>query len=146
MSNNNRCPDCDRPSELDRRDFLKTTAAGLVLPALAGTGRLFGAEESAKKNASETLAAQLHKSLTEEQRKMCTFKFDDPLRQKVDNNWFITEARIGRHFNKDQQKLIEEIFLGLHSPEYAQTVMQQVEHDGGFHDCSVALFGEPDTG
>jgi hypothetical protein len=147
MANDNRCPDCGRPSELDRRDFLKTTAAGIALPVLAGsTGRLFGAEETAKKNHSETLSAQLFKSLNPDQRKMCTFKFDDPLRQKVDNNWFITESRVGKHFNKDQQKLIEEIFLGLHSPEYAQTVMQQVEHDGGFLDCSIALFGEPDSG
>jgi hypothetical protein len=148
MANDNHCPDCGRTSELDRRDFLKTTAAGLALPMLAGSAsQLFSAEEKgAKKNTSETLAAQLYKSLNDEQRKMCTFKFDDGLRQKIDNNWFITEARIGKHFNKDQQKLIEEIFLGLHSPEYAQTVMQQVEHDGGFSDCAIALFGEPDTG
>ena len=69
-----------------------------------------------------------------------------PLRQKVDNNWFITKLRIGKDFNKDQQKLIEDIFVGLHSPEYAKIVMDQVDHDGGFHDCAIALFGEPGTG
>jgi hypothetical protein len=68
------------------------------------------------------------------------------LRQKVDNNWFITKLRIGNDSNKDQQKLIEEIFTGLHSPEYAKIVMDQVDHDGGFSDCSIALFGEPGTG
>jgi hypothetical protein len=46
--------------------------------------------------------------------------------------------------------MIKEIFQGLHSPEYAQTVENQVEHDGGnaggFGGSSIALFGEPGTG
>jgi hypothetical protein len=46
--------------------------------------------------------------------------------------------------------MIREIFLGLHSPEYAERVMKQVEHDnlgdGGFGSTAVALFGEPGTG
>lgn len=143
-----RCPDCERTHSFDRRDFLKATAAGLALPALAGGSAPLWADDKANKPAStcETLAAQLYKSMTAEQKKMCAFAFDNPLRQKIDNNWFITDARIGKHFNKDQQKLIEEIFMGLHSPEYAKTVMEQVDHDGGFHDCSIAMFGEPDSG
>lgn len=147
MANDRSCPDCGRNAELDRRDFLKTTAAAMTIPVLAGAASpLLAEDKAAPKYKSETLAAQLYKSLTEEQRKACAFKFDDPLRQKVDNNWFITDARVGKSFNKDQQKLIQEIFLGLHSPEYADTVMQQVEHDGGFSDCAIALFGEPDSG
>src|SRR4030095_2225648 len=50
---------------------------------------------------------------------------------------------------KDQQAMVKEIFLGLHSPEYADTVYKQVEHDGGSAGGvtapSVALFGEPGT-
>src|SRR5206468_5945922 len=49
----------------------------------------------------------------------------------------------------DQQAMIKEIFLGLHSPEYAETVLKQVEHDSGkagFGGSAVALFGEPGTG
>ena len=45
--------------------------------------------------------------------------------------------------------MIRDIFIGLHNPEYAQKVMEQVEHDGGkegFGGCSIALFGEPGTG
>jgi hypothetical protein len=45
--------------------------------------------------------------------------------------------------------MVKEIFLGLHSPEYAETVYKQVEHDSGkagFGDSSIALFGEPGTG
>src|SRR5207249_9287632 len=49
----------------------------------------------------------------------------------------------------DQQAMIREIFIGLHSPDYAGKVVQQVEHDGGkegFGGCSIAMFGEPGTG
>jgi hypothetical protein len=45
--------------------------------------------------------------------------------------------------------MVREIFLGLHSPEYAERVMKQVEHDGekeGFGGCAIALFGEPGSG
>ena len=134
-------------SDLDRRDFIKVAAAGVASPLVLGTaGHLLAEEKPAAASQPETLVTQLYKSLTEEQQQGCAFKFDDPLRQKVDKNWFITKLRIGKDFNQDQQKLIEEIFLGLHSPEYAKIVMGQVDHDGGFHDCAIALFGQPGTG
>jgi len=31
------------------------------------------------------------------------FPFDHPLRSKVDNNWFITPAKIGKFFTPEQQ-------------------------------------------
>ena len=144
MATPHRCPDCDR--DLDRRDFLKATAAGVAAPLLLGPASQLLAEEKTAKSQPETLVSQLYKSLDEKQRQGCTYSFDDPLRQQVDNNWFITKLRIAKDFNLDQQKLIEEIFVGLHSPEYAKIVMDQVDHDGGFKDCSVALFGEPGSG
>jgi hypothetical protein len=144
MAKPRRCPDCDR--DLDRRDFLKVAAAGVAAPILLGSagGHLLADDKPGSQ--PETLVTQLYKSLNDGQKKECAFSFEDPLRQKVDNNWFITKLRIGKDFNKDQQKLIEEIFLGLHSPEYAKIVMDQVDHDGGFQDCAIALFGEPGTG
>lgn len=45
--------------------------------------------------------------------------------------------------------MIREIFMKMHSEEYADQVMKQVLEDsgrGGFGECSVALFGKPDTG
>ena len=104
---------------------------------------------AATKATSETLVATLFKSLSEEQRKIIAFPFDHPLRSKVDNNWMITDKKISEFYTKDQQAMIREIFLGLHNPEYADKVMQQVEHDGGkegFGGSSIALFGEPGTG
>ena len=135
------CTDCDGFS---RREFLKTslgaTAAGLLVPPAAR------AATSAK---SETLVATLHKSFTDAQRQALCFAFDHPLRTEVDNNWHITDQHIAAFLTPDQNQMVKEIFLGLHSPEYAETVYNQVEHDSGkpgFGDSSIALFGEPGSG
>jgi hypothetical protein len=102
-----------------------------------------------KTSKSETLVTSFYKSLKEEQRKIICFPSDDPLRLKVDNNWQITKQTVAELFNQDEQAMVREIFRNLHSPEYADKVLQQVEHDAGkegFGACSVALFGEPGTG
>lgn len=98
---------------------------------------------------AETLVKTLYDSLSEAQRTALVFAFDDPLRSKISNNWHITEQRIGAFLNADQNAMVREIFLNLHSEEYRDKVMAQVEHDSGaagFGDSSVAIFGEPGTG
>lgn len=146
-------PACDCCSEVSRRAFLKTSAGALGAAAVAavpGAGLLSPAAHAETKRAqSETLVATLYKGLSEEKRKAVCFPFDHPLRSKVDNNWNITDKKIGEFFSQDEQELIREIFLGLHSPEYAERVMKQVVHDSGragFGSSSIALFGEPGTG
>jgi hypothetical protein len=136
-----------------RRDFLKTTA-GIAAASAFGSVPIIGraaetAEKSASAAKSETLVATLYKSLREDQRKALCFPFDNPLRTEVDNNWHITDHHISAFLDKDQNQMVKEIFLGLHSREYAETVYKQVEHDSGkagFGDSSIALFGEPGTG
>jgi hypothetical protein len=149
------CPDCGCSSS--RREFLKTTAGSLAAITAASSGllgiggavRSASAAQSAQGATSETLVQQLYGSLSEGQRKLVCFPFDHPLRSKVDNNWHIIKQPIGQLFNGDQRALIREIFLDMHSEEYAQKVVGQVEHDnaeekaGGFDGCAVALFGEP---
>ena len=78
---------------------------------------------------SETLVQQLYKSLNDEQRKTICFPFNDPLRSKVDNNWHIIKQPISAVFNPDQRDLIKQIFVGMHSEEYAKRVVDQVTHD-----------------
>src|SRR5688572_17301283 len=137
--------ECQCAGPITRRDFLKTAIGGTAAAAALGTAPSLLA---AKAPQPETLVATLYKSLSEEQRKAVVFPFDHPLRSKVDNNWNIVDQTLN-FFNKDQQQMIREIFMGIHSPEYAETVMKQVVHDSGkkgFDDCSVALFGEPGTG
>lgn len=145
------CPDC---SAVTRRGFVKTAAAGVAASAAIGAGIILPhtlARGDKRPAASgETLVQQFYGSLNDEQKKKMLFPFDHALRHEIDNNWFITDAHIAKTFNKDQQALILDIFKSLHSEEYIDTVLKQVEHDnrgaGGFDDCSVALFGQPGSG
>ncbi|MDX1979622.1 MAG: DUF3500 domain-containing protein [Bryobacteraceae bacterium] len=125
----------------DRRQFLKTAA---VAPLALATD-LQAAKAPA---ASETLVTTLYKSLNEEQKKKLLFAFDDPLRWKVDNNWFITPVRIGgQFFTADQQAMVSEIFRGLYNPAFWDKVAHQLDEDAkGLKNCSCALFGEPGSG
>lgn len=139
------CPDCS-DSNINRRGFLKSAAA---ITAAAAASRLPLIGEAPTRPSSETLVTTLYKSLSEPQRALLCLPFDHPRRLDVDNNWFITKARVGKDLTKDQQHMVREIFLGLHSPEYAERVLKATEHDSGdgsLGDCSLALFGEPGTG
>ena len=137
------------PSDVTRRRFLQSTMIGSA--AALATRPLTALAESPQpvNPISETLVSTLYQSMSEEQRGKVCFEFDHPLRSRVDNNWNITEQHIADFFTPDQQALIREIFIKLHSREYADTVLKQVEHDSGkagFGSCSVALFGKPGTG
>jgi len=145
--------DCGCCREFTRRTFLKTTTVGATALAATGLSRAWAVSHAekaaAKKATSETLVTTLFKTLTDQQRKSVCFPFEHPLRSKVDNNWMITDKKISEFFTQDQQAMIREIFVGLHSPEYAEKVLKQVEHDGGkegFGGSSIALFGQPGSG
>ena len=134
-------------AQLNRREFLtrgtQVAAAGILGSAFAESG-------APAKAQSETLVTQLYKSLNDGQKKLISFPWSDPLRQKVDNNWHITKQRIREVLNKDQQDLVRQIFDGLHSEDYKSEVWRQFDQDnkgdGGFPSASIALFGEPGTG
>jgi hypothetical protein len=107
------------------------------------------AQAVSKAPVSDTLAATLHGSLTPEQKAALCFPFDHPLRRKVDNNWHITNQPISQCLTPDQQQMVKEIFLNLHSEAYRDQVMAQVMHDngkGGVGDSAIGLFGEPGSG
>ncbi len=134
------CGDCNR------RDFLKLATGSALASALPLSSAW---AEPTPQSSSETLVATLYKSLNEEQKKTLCFVFDHKLREKVDNNWMINKAQT-QMLNKDQQAMVKEIFMKMHSPEYADRVFDQVVHDSdgeGFEaSTSVALFGEPGNG
>ena len=124
---------------MDRREFLQTAAFGAAGLAVG--------EAKESKPTSETLVAQLYSTLSDDQKSTMHFDFDDPLRSRVENNWHITPARIGQFFNRDQQALIQDIFFGMHNPEFHKPLAQHLRDDaGGLEGYSVALFGEPGTG
>ncbi len=121
---------------LNRREFLGASALAAAAAPLV-----------ARPPAPESYVAQLFSSLDEEQKRQLVFPFDHPLRSKVDNNWHITDARIGRVFNPEQQALVREIYRGLHNPEFAGRAAKQLDDDaGGIGNYSVALFGRPGSG
>ena len=127
----------------NRRKFLCTaiaTGAAATLPSISNEKKSYS---------SETLVTQLYNSLTEKQKSAICFDFDHKLRLAVDNNWHITKPRLCNSYTPDQQELVKEILMGLHSEKYAKTVYDQVAHDSGqagFGDSSIALFGKPGTG
>lgn len=131
---------------INRRSFLQHAALSAAALASPAATSLIRAAEMPK---SETLVKTFYGTLTEAQKTALVFSFDDPLRSKISNNWHITGQRIGAFLSADQNAMVREIFLNLHSEEYRDKVMAQVEHDSGaagFGDSSVAIFGEPDTG
>ena len=138
-----------------RRDFLKTAVVGsLAYQAAARTNDMAAlaaplppAAFQRRKGKAETLVAELHRSLTEEQKQVVAFDFNHPLQSKVDNNWRITRPLISEFFTRDQQAMIEEIFRGVHNPAYFDQVMRHIEDDGGnLGNYAVALFGHPGAG
>ena len=133
-----RCPDCGDGS--NRREFLKTALVG-------GAALAAHAADTPKVSDSETLVTTFYKSLTPEQTQTMVFPFDHPLRSKVDANWHITPARVGKFFTPDQRAMIQDIFTGLHNPDFVDKVYYHIEEDGqGLSNYSVGLFGEPGAG
>lgn len=139
------CPDC---GSFSRRDFLKQSAyATAALAAASFAPDLLAKDKPLPK--SEALVVDLYGTLTEAQKKEVCFDFNHELRSKVDNNWHITKPTLTDFYTKDQQEMVRQIFLGLHSEQYAETVVGQVAHDSGkagFGASSVAIFGEPGKG
>src|SRR5262245_25245605 len=123
---------CDCCSnQISRRAFLRTAgAAALAAGPLTGMAAHFEPAKTIANRigAPETLVRTRYNTLSEEQRASICFRFDHPLRSKVDNNWFITDKKVGSNFfTKDQRQMIKDIFRDLHSPEYADRVYRQVE-------------------
>jgi len=146
------CPDCISVP-LNRRRFLQMGTASVLTAAAAPVlGRTLANTPPPASPAatSETLSAQLYRSLNEAQRQSLCFAFNDPLRDKVDNNWMITKRSIRDVLSPDQQDLVRQIFRSLHRTEHADAMMRQMIEDSegkGFEGgTSVALFGEPGTG
>jgi hypothetical protein len=140
------CPDCDG---LGRREFVRAVGG---LAVATGASPLLGLARPAfaaptPSSAAETAAARLHQSLTNEQRSVVCFPFDDPLRTRISANWAITEPTINSFFTAEQQTLIDEVFRGVTSPEGYERFLKQMDEDaGGFGQYHVALFGEPGSG
>ena len=164
MKTPNESSDFSTEPAISRRRFLHRTGfagagSALGLGGALNAVELMAAEEEKQKAAmpeSETLVQQLFGTLSPEQMEAVVFPFNDPERQRVENNWHITKQTVGGFFNPDQQAMIRGIFDGLHSEPYRDKIYRQFTHDNmnrrnktadaAFGSASVALFGAPGTG
>jgi hypothetical protein len=145
------CSDCR--DGFSRRDFVKFAAGSALAVAaapmvnVAGFGRRAFAAPTPS-SAAETSVKRFYDSLNETQRQKICFAFDNPLRQKINANWQITDAEIDSDFyTLEQRENIKQIFKGVTSEEGYERFLKQMEYDaGGFGAYSVAVFGEPGTG
>lgn len=139
-------------SPLSRREFVRglsvAAAAAAAAPLVPG-GRILAADKAvgpSSKSAAETAVGRLYKSLSDDQKKILCFPFDDPLRKKVGNNWAIVKPRIS-HLKPDQRELCREILKGITSEDGFERFTHQMDVDyGGFEQYHIALFGEPGSG
>lgn len=138
---------------LNRRDFLTTVgktlggmalvgASAQALPAAAqGTTRTLGA--SGKPVQAETVVKTLYASLTPRQRETLCKPWDDPLRSKVQANWFIVPQRV-RDLSAEQKEMVHTILRGVTTEEWYPQILKQMQGDaGGIDNYAVALFGDP---
>jgi hypothetical protein len=140
------CPDCG--DGLSRREFVRKAAgvavAGSFLSTIATPRRAVAAPSPS--SSAETAVKRFYETLSDDQRKQICFPFDHPLRSKINANWAITKPKIG-DYTKEQQKLIDEIFRGVTSPEGYERFQKQMDDDsGGFDEYHVAVFGTPGSG
>lgn len=132
---------------LNRRGFLAGTgvAAALAITPLSARTLLLRADEKL----ADSLAMQLYRSLSDEQRQKVCLPIDHPRRQYVSNWWYIhPDYRIPTTFTGDQQELIQKIFDSLHNPAYIEDVRKQVKIDqyGQAKNAPAAgFFGTPEN-
>ena len=108
---------CSCPYSTDGRQFLKTSTFATVGVAILPGGivsQSFAASKP-KQSQAETLVKTLYNSLSETQRSNVCFEFDPRLGHEIDNNWFIVKDHRVRSNTREQQAMIREIFMKMHS-------------------------------
>ncbi|MFN7934874.1 MAG: DUF3500 domain-containing protein [Bryobacteraceae bacterium] len=128
---------------MTRRSWIQAGAA-------AGLSVVTGADHllAAGKGKSDSLATQLYKSLSDEQRSKICLAANDPKRQFISNWWYIhPEHRIPNTFTREQQELVRTIFDSMHHPEYRDAVNNQVlidQYGEAKNAPSAGFFGTPE--
>jgi hypothetical protein len=158
------CPECelgpDAAFELDRRAFIR--AVGGQAAVAAGAAGLLAnradAADSAPKHTrpAEELVKELFSTLSAEQKQEVVLPFDHgtnkgkslPTRLGMYNNP-IANKRIGKHYTKPQQELIERTLRAISSDEDGYRRISRngtFDGSGSLQGCGALLFGEPVDG
>jgi hypothetical protein len=150
MSHIRICRDCDSPSDVSRRQSLKS--AGAAALAVGATPLLANAITISVGSTPESVSKLLFESLSPKQKETICFAWDHQdkdrglLRTRIANNWNITEPNIASDFyTKDQQAMIKHIFEEIIQPEWHERIYKQLEDDAGGYgeQQSIAMFGTP---
>lgn len=143
------CPDCDGDFEFTRRDFVKTVGAGAVAAGVTPLLAPVATAAPTPKSKGESIVKKFYESLSADQKKEICFPFSHKLRTNLSANWLVTKKKIGDDFYSDAQRdLIDQIVKAVTSEDGYDRVKLQMKDDRpkGFHDYSVAVFGQPGTG
>lgn len=133
--------------KMNRRHLIQAAGASVALLGLTEFGG-FSNSAIAGESQTDSLATQLYKSLSDEQRQKIVLPVDHKSRMFISNWWYVhREHRIPDTFNAEQQQLIQQIFDSLHHADYRAAVNKQVQVDqyGQAKNApSVGFFGTPD--
>lgn len=151
------CSECVTDSTLDRRHFVRVlggSAAALSLgTTLPATVRADAVKKPAERTESpaEILVKELFAGLSDEQKKMACYAYDDPKRTQINPNRSIGTP-IGKIYNKTQTELVERIIKAMCSGEDG---WKQISRDEGkakwdasheFGNVGAHIFGDPSKG
>jgi hypothetical protein len=157
------CPECnERPSDAttpDRRDFLKGVgertaslfALGgvLTVPAVARAAAPVSLDKPARP--AESLVRELFTGLSAEQRAQVVLPYDHgksrglPTRLQM-YNAPIAGKKIGSHYTKNQQELIDRILHAIAADEEGYRRLSRNgtwDASGALENCGALLFGDP---
>src|SRR5262245_13441943 len=164
------CPHCEEKVEavepLDRRGFIRVVrgstaslvAGGAVLTAVPQVRADAPAQPARQAKPAEALIEELYGSMTAQQRRNTVLPWNHggdngrtPTRKGMYNS-AINNQRIGDHYTRAQQELIERILRSISSGEegYRQLCRQEprraFDGSGSMQGCGVHIFGEPGNG
>jgi hypothetical protein len=143
--------------EMTRRGLFQTATAAfggsLLAPGLMAAAAECSNEKTDSERAEKAVKA-LYDSLTDSQRKIMCLDWDAkgygnlPLRLHVTNNWAVSPMTVGA-LRKEQQALVEDIFVSVLQPDWPAKLHQQAKDDTGkdwTEDRKIAIFGTPGSG
>ena len=159
------CPECKEPNEdvrLHRRDFVRLVSRGAVAVTsagmfLGGVRPLIRADEiqavSPKMKPGEELVRELFASMSPAQRAELVLPWNHgadsekglPTRLGMYNS-AIGGKKIGDHYSKPQQELIERILRAISADEAGYRQLSRngtFDNSGSLTSCGAVIFGDP---
>jgi hypothetical protein len=158
------CPECHEafdypaPPPVDRRDFLRASAAAGAAVAVGGVAAHAAAPAPRKPRPAEELVRELFSTLKADQKKRLVYDYDHGAAKNNQNaiptrkgmyNGPIMNVRLMDVYTKAQQELVERIVKSLSSGDdgYYQISREGTwDGSGAFGRCGALFFGEPTKG